>query len=170
VPDQDGAVDRAMDAYTGRVEYSLQVVTTTSPEGEPSGCVVGFATQCSIVPPRFLVCISKVNHTYFASEHAESVALHLIGQDQVALASLFAETSGDTVDKFSRCAWHPGVTGSPVLDECVAWLEASIIRRWSVGDHQALLVRPVAGGPGTPGDVLTVRTAPEFRPGHPSAG
>jgi len=159
-----------MDSYTERVDYALHVVTTTSKEGDPSGCVVGFTTQCSIVPPRFLVCISKVNHTYFASEHSRGIALHLIGRDQTQLASLFAETSGDTVDKFSQCTWHTGVTGAPVLSECVAWLEGSIIRRWSVGDHQALLIRPVAGGPGAPGDVLTIRTAPEFRPGHPSGG
>jgi flavin reductase (DIM6/NTAB) family NADH-FMN oxidoreductase RutF len=170
VPDQDGDIAGAMDAYGRQVDYALQVVTTTSAQGEPSGCLVGFATQCSIVPPRFLVCISKVNHTYFASEHSGSVALHLIGRDQISLATLFAETSGDTVDKFSRCAWQPGVTGAPVLSECVAWLEGSIIERWSVGDHQALLVRPVAGGSVTPGEVLTIRTAPEFHPGHPSGG
>lgn len=168
MPDQAAAVARAVDAYTGRVDYALQVVTTTSFGGEPSGCVVGFTTQCSILPPRFLVCISKVNHTYFAAERAESVALHLIGRDQIHLASLFAETSGDSVDKFSRCAWHTGVTGVPVLSECTAWLEGAIIRRWSVGDHQALLIRPVAGGPGGHQDVLTIQGAPEFRPGHPA--
>jgi flavin reductase (DIM6/NTAB) family NADH-FMN oxidoreductase RutF len=170
VSDTATAIARAMDAYTGRVDYPLQVVTTTSSDGEPSGCVIGFTTQCSIVPPRFLVCISKVNHTYFAAERSDAVALHLLGPDQVALASLFAETSGDMVDKFSRCAWHTGVTGAPVLSDCAAWLEGMVIERWSVGDHQALLIRPVAGGPGTHQDLLMLRTAPEFRPGHPAGG
>jgi flavin reductase (DIM6/NTAB) family NADH-FMN oxidoreductase RutF len=159
-----------MDAYTGMAEYALQVVTTSSVVDEPSGCLVGFATQCSIVPPRFLVCISKINHTYVISEHSESVALHLIGRDQIELAGLFAETSGDTVDKFSHCRWHPGVTGAPVLFECAAWLEGIVVQRWSVGDHQALLVRPVAGGTGGHRDVLTIQTAPHFRPGHPADG
>jgi flavin reductase (DIM6/NTAB) family NADH-FMN oxidoreductase RutF len=159
-----------MDAYTERTEYALQVVTTISSAGEPSGCMVGFATQCSIDPPRFLICISKVNHTYFASLHSDAVALHLIGQDQIPLASLFAESSGDDVDKFARCRWHLGTTGAPLLADCVAWLEGTVIRRWSVGDHQALLVRPVAGGAGDQRDVLTVRHAPDFQAGHPSGG
>jgi flavin reductase (DIM6/NTAB) family NADH-FMN oxidoreductase RutF len=159
-----------MEAYTGMAEYALQVVTTSSAADEPSGCLVGFATQCSIVPPRFLVCISKVNHTYLVSEHSDAVALHLIGRDQIELAGLFAETSGDTVDKFSHCRWHPGVTGAPVLSECAAWLEGMVIQRWSVGDHQALLVRPVAGGTGGHRDVLTIQAAPHFRPGHPAEG
>lgn len=164
------SIARAVDAYTEQTEYALQVVTTTSSDGEPSGCIVGFSTQCSIVPPRYLVCISKVNHTYFASESSDSVALHLIGRDQVPLASLFAETSGDTVDKFARCEWRTGATGAPILCESAAWLEGRIIRRWSVGDHQALLVRPVDGGAGSHRDVLTAQSAPHFRPGHPAPG
>ena len=164
------SIARAVDAYTEQTEYALQVVTTTSSDGEPSGCIVGFSTQCSIVPPRYLVCISKVNHTYFASESSDSVALHLSGRDQVPLASLFAETSGDTVDKFARCEWRTGATGAPVLGESAAWLEGRIIRRWSVGDHQALLVRPVDGGAGSHRDVLTAQSAPHFRPGHPAPG
>ena len=31
---------------------------------ERSGCLVGFHTQCSIAPSRWIVCISKKNHTY----------------------------------------------------------------------------------------------------------
>ncbi len=168
-PDAPAAIASAMAAYTRQVDYALQVVTTTSATGEPSGCVVGFITQCSIKPPRLLVCISKVNHTFFASEQSDAVAVHLLGRDQVELASLFAEETGDTVDKFSKCRWRPGVTGSPVLSECAAWLEALIVSRTSVGDHQALLVRPVAGGAGThPSGVLTIQGAPEFEPGHPA--
>ncbi len=159
---------QAVDAYAARTEYALQVVTTVSSDGEPSGCLVGFATQCSIDPPRFLVCISKINRTYFVSEHADAVALHLIGRDQIPLATLFAEASGDDVDKFSLCRWHPGTTGAPVLADCVAWLEGMVVGRWSVGDHQALLVRPVTGGAGVGRDVLTMQHSPDFRPGHPA--
>lgn len=167
IPYDAGAVELAMKAYTERVDYSLHVVTSSSPEGEPSGCVVGFVTQCSIVPLRFLVCISKVNHTYFTTESSNSLTLHLVGRDHIDLASLFAEETGDTVDKFSRCLWHTGVTGSPVLSGCTSWLECLVIDRWSVGDHQALLVRPVTGGSGTSQDVLTARDSPDLQPGHP---
>ncbi len=160
--------DLGMTAYTSRVDYALHVVTSSSAAGEPSGCVVGFVTQCSIVPPRFLVCISKVNHTYFIVERSDAIALHLIGREQLDVASLFAEETGDAVDKFSRCLWHTGVTGSPVLSECAAWLECMIVDRWGVGDHQALLVRPVAGGSGEFEDVLTVQSSPRLQAGHPA--
>lgn len=166
-PYDSQAVDLGMKAYTSRVDYALHVVTSASAEGEPSGCVVGFVTQCSIVPPRFLVCISKANHTYFITEYSNGLALHLVGREQLDLVSLFAEETGDVVNKFSRCLWHTGVTGSPVLSRCTAWLECTVIDRWGVGDHQALLVRPVAGGSGEFQDVVTLRSSPDLQPGHP---
>lgn len=166
-PYDSQAVDLAMKAYTRRVDYALHVVTSSSAAGEPSGCVVGFVTQCSIVPPRFLVCISKINHTYFTTERSNALVLHLVGRDQLDLVSLFAEETGDAVNKFRRCLWHTGVTGSPVLSGCAAWLECVVVDRWGVGDHQALLVRPVAGGSGEFPDVVTVQSSPDLQPGHP---
>jgi len=138
-----------MDAFTDRMDYPLFVVTVAAAEGALSGCLAGFVTQCSIQPPRFLVCISKVNHTYAVAEVASGVGLHLLGQDQTGLASLFGEQTGDAVDKFEHCAWHRGTTGVPLLDECAAWLEGSIIGRLGVGDHEAFVIRVIATGQGT---------------------
>jgi flavin reductase (DIM6/NTAB) family NADH-FMN oxidoreductase RutF len=76
-----------MAAFGERVEFSLFVVTTGNQAGEMSGCLAGLVTQCSIGPPRFLVCISKVNHTYFVAERSETLVLHLLGTDQIDLAS-----------------------------------------------------------------------------------
>ena len=45
------------------LDYPMFVVTTRAGD-EPAGCLVGFASQVSIRPPRFLVGLSKRNHTY----------------------------------------------------------------------------------------------------------
>jgi flavin reductase (DIM6/NTAB) family NADH-FMN oxidoreductase RutF len=157
-----------MAAVREHVEFSLYVVTTGNQAGEVSGCLAGFVTQCSIGPPRFLVCISKVNHTYFVAERSESLVLHLLGADQIELASLFGEQTGDVVAKLEQCRWHPGSLGAPVLEDCAAWVEGTIMERFAVGDHQALLIRPVDGGAGRYNGVLTIRGAPSFQPGHPT--
>ncbi len=162
------SIAEAMDAFTRSADYPLMVVTVGSSDGEISGCLAGFVTQCSIQPPRFLVCVSKVNHTYFVAERATGIALHLLGGDQADLASLFGEQTGDTVDKFEHCQWRPGAVGAPILTDCAAWLEGLIISRSSVGDHHALLIRPQAGGSGSHTGLLTLKSAPTFRPGHPA--
>jgi flavin reductase (DIM6/NTAB) family NADH-FMN oxidoreductase RutF len=159
----------AMEVFTATVDYPLYVVTVGSGSGELSGCLAGFVTQCSIVPPRFLVCISKVNHTFSVGERSPGIAIHLLGHDQTELASMFAEETGDCVDKFERCRWHPGRSGAPVLEDCAAWLDGSVIGRGSVGDHEAFLMSPLAGGSGGHRGPLTYRECTDLEPGHPSA-
>lgn len=170
--DEGAASARAMEAFTSLADYPLMVVTVGTADGARSGCVAGFVTQCSIRPPRFLVCISKLNHTFFLAERSDSMALHLLGAGQTELGRLFAEKTGDTYDKFAHCSWHSGTTGAPVLDECAAWVEGVSLGHSGVGDHEAFLFRPMAGGRGSAptGDgLLTLASAPDFRPGHPEA-
>lgn len=151
-----------------RADYSLYVVTSVDVDGERSGCLAGFVTQCSIEPTRFIVCVSRANHTFHVVQKADAVGLHLLGAGQKQLASLFGETTGDDVDKFSRCEWAAGATGVPVLVDCAAWIEGVIDDRFEVGDHQALLVTPTAGGAGPRSSSLTSQHAPRFEPGHPA--
>ena len=42
-------------ALTSALDYPMFIVTV-APDGGRAGCLVGFATQCSIDPVRFLVC------------------------------------------------------------------------------------------------------------------
>ena len=163
------AISRAVDEFTKRDDYPLVVATVGHRDAGLSGCLVGFFTQASIDPPRFLVCISLLNHTYRVAQQSEGVAAHLLGADQVSTARLFAEESGDDTDKFARCHWRSGATGAPILNSCVAWLEGSIIGRFDLGDHQALLMEPMGGGAGDQTGLLTYQRAPDLRPAHPAS-
>jgi flavin reductase (DIM6/NTAB) family NADH-FMN oxidoreductase RutF len=168
-PEAEAAsVENAVRSFADRVDHPLMVVTVADDRGDLSGCLAGFVTQCSIRPPRYVVCISKLNHTYFVAEQAKAIALHLLGEDQTELASLFGERSGDAICKFDQVGWHRGSMGAPVLDDCAAWLEGGVLDRLSVGDHEAFLMRPASGGSGTYDGILTLKGAPDFDPGHPA--
>jgi flavin reductase (DIM6/NTAB) family NADH-FMN oxidoreductase RutF len=156
-----------MDGLVARTDYPLYVITTAD-AGAPSGCLAGFVTQCSIDPPHLLVCVSRANHTFAVARSAAGLAVHLLGADQADLARVFGGLTGDTVDKFSRCAWRTGETGVPVLEECAAWAEGRTLQRIDVGDHTAFVIEPVAGGTGTHPGQLTYKTAPDLDPGHPA--
>ncbi len=166
---QPASIGDAVESFTGRVDYPLVVATVVGHQGDLSGCLAGFVTQCSIHPPHFLVCISNINHTYVVAQQATAIALHLLGEEQTDVASLFGERSGDSICKFDRVAWHPGGLGAPVLDDCAAWLEGDVLDRFGVGDHEAFLMRPQSGGSGRHGRVLTLESGPHFHPAHPVA-
>src|SRR5687767_10083536 len=89
------------------IDYPLFIVTTAV-DGERTGCLVGFATQCSIHPPRFLIGLSHKNHTWRVAHDAPAYAVHVLDRDERELAELFGGATGDEVDKFERCAWHDG--------------------------------------------------------------
>ena len=147
------------------LDYPMFIATTAAGD-ERAGCLVGFATQCSINPPRFLVCISVRNHTYPVALRADAMVVHLVPEQAVDLAELFGGETGDRVDKFSRVAWRPGPHGIPILDECRNWFAGRILSSHDVGDHRAFLLEPFAAH-SEPGErPFTFHRARAIAPGH----
>ncbi len=129
----------AFESLVGGMDYPMFVVTVSA-GGERSGCLVGFVTQCSISPPRLLVCLSKKNHTYQVASAADGLVVHFLGEDDKDLAELFGEETGDEVDKFEHCEWDSGPDGTPVLRGCRGWVSGQIIRRVDLGDHDGTVL------------------------------
>ncbi len=146
------------------IDYPLFIVTTAV-DGERSGCVVGFATQCSIDPPRFLVGLSETNHTFDVARRATHLAVHVIGRGDVDLAALFGGQTGDEVDKFAAIAWHEGPHGMPLIDALPAWFVGEIMERVPLGDHVGHMLHPVAAHAAAV-DNLQFGDAKHIDPGH----
>jgi flavin reductase (DIM6/NTAB) family NADH-FMN oxidoreductase RutF len=159
------SVQEIFTELTGRLDYPMLIVTTKA-DGELAGCLVGFSTQCSIDPPRFLVCLSDKNHTFRVAARAAALAVHFIPADDVPLARLFGSQTGDTIDKFSHCRWHAGPLDLPILDECHRWFVGEILDRQPIGDHVAFLLAPVGAGSDERDDNLTFAQVKVLDPGH----
>src|SRR5438067_11064220 len=108
-----------------QLDYSLFIVTVVA-DGERSGCLVGFASQVSIHPPRFLICLSVKNHTFRVAQGAEVVAVHFVPEQARELAVLFGGETGDEIDKFSRCDWREGHAGVPILTGLEDWFAGRV--------------------------------------------
>jgi len=93
----------AFEALVGKLNYPMFIVTTTS-GGRQGGCLVGFASQVSIQPRRFLVGLSNKNHTYRLAEQAEHLAVHVLAARERDLARLFGESRPGTSPTSSRSA------------------------------------------------------------------
>lgn len=132
-----------LDPFTDLLDYPMYVVTAVA-DGERAGCLVGFASQCSIRPARFLVWLSEANRTCQVAERAERLAVHLLRRDQNRLARLFGGETGHRTDKFTHVPWHPGPGGSLILDEAPAWFVGRVESRIDGGDHVGLLLAPEA--------------------------
>jgi flavin reductase (DIM6/NTAB) family NADH-FMN oxidoreductase RutF len=160
-------VNEAFHAITASIDYPM-VVVTAAHASERSGCLVGFHTQCSIDPPRWLVCLSRANHTYHLVQQTSRLVVHFLRADQRSIADLFGAETGDHVDKFSQCAWHDGPGGAPVIDGC-DWIAGTVLERVDLGDHQGqvLAVSDAFCAP-DPGPQLGFQAARSVPPGHPA--
>jgi flavin reductase (DIM6/NTAB) family NADH-FMN oxidoreductase RutF len=129
-----------------KLDYPMAIVTVPVARAAPqsgeraSGCLVGFWTQCSIDPPRWLVAVSKANHTHEPATGATTVVVHVLDADDRALAETFGELSGDDVDKLSLVPWSAGPDGVPVLDGAAAWFAGRVVDRVDLGDHIGLVL------------------------------
>jgi len=153
------------DALVGDLEYPMFIVTARAGE-EALGCLVGFATQMSIDPPRFLIGLSHTNRTFRRGGDSQTFAVHAVPEHAAALAELFGGETADEVDKFGRCAWHEGPDGVPILDDCANWFVGRVAWRQDAGDHAAFLLEPVAAQHGSSEDAFSFHRAKRIAPGH----
>ena len=112
------------------------VIVTARVGDAMSGCLVGFSTQCSVDPPRYLVCLSKKNRTYEIACDASMLVVHMLhyGAHDRSLASLLGEQTAHDVDKLAECDWRSGPDAIPVLAGC-DWFAGTIVDRFEFGDH-----------------------------------
>ncbi|MGH3635639.1 MAG: flavin reductase family protein [Mycobacterium sp.] len=148
------------------LDYTMFVVTTQA-DGQPSGCLVGFATQTSLRPPRFLVGLSRRNHTFGVASRSEHLAVHLLSRRHIELAALFGGQTGDHIDKFDHCSWRSGPEGMPILDDAAAWFVGKTLSRIDLGDHVGYLLEPVVGyAPEPADDLVSFSDVVDLEPGH----
>ncbi|MDP8988079.1 MAG: flavin reductase family protein [Actinomycetota bacterium] len=157
---------KAFEALVADLDYPMLVVTAAA-GGRRAGCMVGFATQCSMEPPRLLLCISKRNFTFGVAARAGVLAVHFLGRDDLELARLFGSETGHQVDKFARCRWQPGPGGTPVLESGRGWIAGDVTERLPFGDHVGFVVEPFTGHVGDGGaPQLGFQAVRDLQPGH----
>jgi flavin reductase (DIM6/NTAB) family NADH-FMN oxidoreductase RutF len=161
-----GDAVETFNSLMSELDYPMFIVTAVADDGERAGCLVGFATQISIKPPRFLAGLSHKNRTYRVAQRAAHLGVHFIPADGREIAELFGSETGDEVDKFERCDWREGPEGVPIVEGLANWFVGRIVDRHDAGDHDAMVLEPVAGERQAEDAELTFHRAKRIEPGH----
>jgi flavin reductase (DIM6/NTAB) family NADH-FMN oxidoreductase RutF len=159
-------VSRVFADLMGSLDYPVYIVTTTAGD-ERDGCVIGFGTQSSVEPGRFLACLSRANRTHRLAREASALAVHLVPRDRTDLAELFGGETGDEVDKLARCEWSAGPCDLPILAGCPSWFAGAILSRHDLGDHEGYLLDPIEAR-FEAAEVLHFQDVKYISPGHPA--
>ena len=120
----------------------VTIITTVDAYGAPQAVTATAFSSVSMNPPLCLVCIDRHTRTYRPLLLNGRFAVNILRADQEWLSARFASS---VADRFAEVPWYPGdVTGCPLIDDALAWMECEVVEVHSGGDHDIFLGRPAA--------------------------
>lgn len=127
----------------GHWTSGVTVVATVSAAGEPRGLTASAVASLSLVPPLVLACVDRDSDSYPFIIESRIFSVNVLAQAGERIARRFA--GSDATGKFAGIAWAPRVTGAPVLDEALAWVDCRLRDVYDGGDHSIFVGEVVAG-------------------------
>jgi flavin reductase (DIM6/NTAB) family NADH-FMN oxidoreductase RutF len=159
-------VEATFNALVSALDFPLFIVTTAH-DGDRDGALVGFATQASIHPPRFLVGLSDKNHTTRIALQSQYLGVHFVPAERDDLAQHFGGVTADKdPGKLDEVAWTEGPHGVPLIDDCPNRFVGRVLERLDAGDHIAHLLEPVAAEKAADYHEFSFHRAKRIEPGH----
>lgn len=129
------SIDRIEQVFSG-IDREIWIVTVASGVRR-GGLVATWVSQTSI-DREHPVVFAGIAPNHFTAELIDSsgaFGLHLITGDQVHHAWNFGIGSGRDRDKFAGVETLAGPTGSPILRDCLAWLDCRVFAVERTGDR-----------------------------------
>ncbi len=142
----DGEERQRLRAMMGRFATGVTVVAAR--HGPLlAGMTVNAVASISIDPPLMMASIARRAETHGAIIGSHAFALSVLAADQQELAECFAQpTTADKLKRFCDAAWHEAETGSPILEDALAYFDCRLTARHDGGDHTVFLGEIVAAG------------------------
>jgi len=123
--------------------YGIYVLTTRF-EDTINGMIASWVSQVSYEPPLVLAAIHPNRYSHKLLHKSGHFVLHSIARDQRDLLSRFKGPDPDK--KFSSLKWSDGVTGCPVLEDCIGHMECRVTRQLAPGNHTLFIGEVVHAG------------------------
>ena len=128
--------------------WSPLTAVTVAAGDRKNAFIASSVTCASFAPPnpmRLTVQMMKINYSYELAKESRAFAVHLIAADDMDLVRWLATATGRDRDKMAMVPHTVGVTGSPLLDSAVAYMECRIVNSMDAGDREVFLAEVVAG-------------------------
>jgi flavin reductase (DIM6/NTAB) family NADH-FMN oxidoreductase RutF len=110
-------------------------VIGTAHEGLHHAMTANAITSLSLDPVLLLVCVDKTAHMHEQMPNAGRFGVSILAEDQEDLSRLFAQHVAPEQERLQGAAYFLGPNGTPVLENCLAYIECSVVDRAEGGDH-----------------------------------
>lgn len=129
----------------GQFATGVTVVTTHSGETLAGLTVNAFCTV-SLDPPLILVCVDLNSTTLPVMRDSGAFAVNILTSEQEYLSRCFATSTEERYEHFCHASFHTAATGSPIIDDTLAFFDTRIIAEYPGGDHVIFIGKVEAMG------------------------
>jgi flavin reductase (DIM6/NTAB) family NADH-FMN oxidoreductase RutF len=119
-------------------------IMTTTAAGRMHGMTVSAFASQSLDPLLILVSVERSTTMHKLVMASRAFAINILGKQAEGTARFFADNARLSGPEFEEGAYRLGVSGSPILEEATAYLEAMLDRTLEAGDHTIMVGRVIA--------------------------
>jgi flavin reductase (DIM6/NTAB) family NADH-FMN oxidoreductase RutF len=99
-------------------------------DGELKGFAAQSFTSLSLEPPLVAVCPAKTSTSWPKLRAIGHFCINVLAVDQKSVCDAFAKPG-----MAAAIGWRPGVTGAPILDGVIAYIDCDLETEHDAGDH-----------------------------------
>ncbi len=128
-----------------KIPYGLYVIGVK--DGASKHAFTGsWFSQCSMKPPRVMLGVRSASQSLEMIKTGKVFSVNLMPKtDKKILEQFFKPTPSDG-NRFGDVAFRDGVTGAPILERAVGYLECRLHDVFETGDHTVVVGEIVEAG------------------------
>lgn len=123
----------------GQFATGVTLVTTLS-DNAPWAMTANSFTSISLNPPIVMVAVTHGLVTNRAIRESGAFAVNILNDDQMWLAKRFGSRNRPS-DQFADVRTDTAITGSPIIQGCLAWVDCRLADLTEQGDHTVFFGR-----------------------------
>lgn len=116
----------------GQYPTGVVVIAAAPDEEPPVALTIGSFSSVSLNPPLIAFYPMKTSTSWPKIEKVGKFCVSILGADQESLCRTFASKASN---KFENAPWRPAGTGSPIIENAVAWIDCELEAVHDAGDH-----------------------------------
>lgn len=132
------SVKEAVSKAQKHISHGVYVVSTVH-DGRVNALTAAWVARASFVPPLLTVSIGKTRFSHDMIMGSGVFAVNVLGPEDIGAGRHFGLKTGRKTDKFEGMEYETKATGSPVLKDCLAWLDCRVVSSMDAGDHTIFL-------------------------------
>ena len=124
-------------------------VVTMQTETRRHGLTISGFLSVSLEPPLVLISIGEELTSEALLKESAAFVVNFLRDDQSELSDRFAGRLG-VVDRLEGIPTRPALSGAPILQDCLTWLDCRVVQTLAAGDHVLYIGEVMAAGVNDP--------------------